>query len=241
MLIDRAMVFAAGLGTRLRPLTERVPKPLVEVGGKPLLDHVITRFAAAGCARVVVNTHHLAEQVEAHLAGRAFGLEVRISREDPVLETGGGIMKALPLLGAAPFFSANSDTVWIDRATPALERLRVAFDGERMDALLLLHPLERAIGYAGPGNFDVTADGQLVRGARVPYVFTGVQVLHPRLFHGRRVQPFSLRELYRAAEAHDGRLSRMFGVVHDGDWVHVGTLDELAAAEAFFRALKSGA
>jgi MurNAc alpha-1-phosphate uridylyltransferase len=232
--LRHAMLFAAGLGTRLMPLTSTTPKPLVKVGGKALIDHALDRFAAAGVSRVVVNTHHLAEQLDAHLAARSWSFELQTSYEDVLLETGGGIAKALPMLGTAPFVSANADAIWIDRERPAIERLAEAFDAERMDALLLLHPLERAVGYRGPGNFALTEDGQLTRAMYAPYVFTGVQVLHPRLFTGRTAKPWSLRELYNAAERSDGKLARMYGLVHDGDWVHVGSPEELAEAEAFF-------
>lgn len=233
------MVFAAGLGTRLKPLTLHTPKPLVKVGGAAMLDHTVARFAEAGVRQIVINTHHLAEQVEAHVRSRYPALDVTLSHEDPVLETGGGIVKVLSYFENAPFFSANSDTIWIDRDTPALQRLASAFDPERMDALLLLHPLERAIGYRGPGNFALADDGVLMRGPAAPYVFTGLQILHPRLFRERKVEPFSLRELYLAAEAEDGRLSRMHGIVHTGDWVHVGTPEELAEANAFFATRES--
>jgi MurNAc alpha-1-phosphate uridylyltransferase len=228
-----AMVFAAGLGTRMRPLSERVPKPLLRVADKPLLDYALEHFERAGCTRIVVNSHYLGEQVEQHVGARRSPAQLITSPEDPVLETGGGIVKALPLLGDGPFFSANSDVLWFDREEPALARLRRAFDESRMDALLLLHPVERAVGYRGPGNFDLTPEGWLVRSPAPRYVFTGVQVLHPRLFIGRRAEPFSLRELYQAAEGPDGVLRRMAGLVHDGDWVHVGTPEELREAEAF--------
>ena len=228
------MLFAAGLGTRMRPLTATTPKPLVRVAGRPLLDYAIDRLAAFGVSRIVINTHHLAEQVQAHVRALPSRAELCISHEDPVLETGGGIVKALSLLGDGPFFSANSDTIWIDGIEPALSRLAHAYDPSRMDALLLLHPRHKAIGYSGPGNFALTDEGQLVRAAQPPYVFTGLQVLHPRLFAHRRAEPFSLRDLYTAAEGARGALSRMFGLLHDGDWIHVGTLEELAQAEQYF-------
>lgn len=236
MRIRRAMLFAAGLGTRMRPLTDSVPKALVEVDGKALLDHALARFAEAGLTRVVVNTHHFAEQTRAHLERRVDHFELCISHEPELLETGGGIVRALPLLGDEPFFSANADAIWLDGAMPALQRLSQSFDSERIDALLLLHPRERAIGYRGPGNFDLAADGTLRRGPEAAFVFTGVQILHPRLFAGRSAIPFSLRELYAAAERPDGSLVRMAGLVHDGDFLHVGTPEERAEANAFFAA-----
>lgn len=227
------MVFAAGLGTRMGELTRARPKPLVPVLGKPLLDYALAPFERIGCARIVVNTHYLGDQIAAYLADRASPAELCLSPEEVRLETGGGIVQALSLLGDAPFFSANSDAFLLDGPTPALERLSSAFDAARFDAMLLLHPLERAVGYTGPGNFELTEAGCLARSERPQFVFTGVQILHPRLFAGRTATPFSLRELYQAAEGTDGVLRRIGGIVHDGDWVHVGTPEELARAEAF--------
>jgi N-acetyl-alpha-D-muramate 1-phosphate uridylyltransferase len=229
------MVFAAGLGTRMRPLTDRVPKPLIQVAGKALLDYALDSFERAGCERIVVNTHYLGAHIEAHLASRVNRTQIVISAEDPVLETGGGVVRALDQLGDRAFFSANSDTIWMDGAVPAISRLRAAFDPATMDALLLLHPLEQAVGYRGPGNFDLDEAGWLVRSRAPKYVFTGLQILHPRLFAGRREEPFSLRELYQAAEGGDGVLRRMAGLVHDGSWLHVGTPEELREAEAYLR------
>lgn len=232
---SHAMVFAAGLGTRMGELTRSTPKPLIRVAGKPLLDYALERFEQAACARIVVNCHYLGEQIAAHVSARLSRAEVVLSPEEFLLETGGGVVQALPLLGTAPFFSANSDTIWLDGETPALERLAKAFDPGNFDALLLLHPLERAVGYRGPGNFDLSDTGELRRSPAPRYVFTGVQVLHPRLFVGRKAEPFSLRDLYRDAERPDGTLARIGGLVHDGDWLHVGTPEELHEAEAFLR------
>jgi MurNAc alpha-1-phosphate uridylyltransferase len=235
MRIKRAMLFAAGLGTRMRPLTSRMPKALVEVSGKPLIDHALARFGEAGLERVVVNTHHFAERTRAHLERRSDSFELCVSHEPELLETGGGIVRALPLLGEAPFFSANADAIWLDGPTkPALERMAQHFDEERFDALLLLHPRELAIGYRGAGNFDLAADGTLRCTSSPAFVFTGVQILHPRLFATRAATPFSLRELYVAAQGPDGALARMAGLVHDGDFLHVGTPAERDEANAFF-------
>jgi MurNAc alpha-1-phosphate uridylyltransferase len=230
---SKAMLLAAGLGTRMRPLTDVLPKPLVPIGGRTLADRALDRLEAAGVDTVIVNVHHFAEKMQAHLAARTRPRIVISDERERLLESGGGIVKALPLLGGAPFVSANADAIWLDRGTPALARLAAAFDAEKMDALLLLHPLERAVGYSGPGNFALGDDGQLQRALYAPHVFTGVQVLHPRLFAGRKAEPWSLRELYNAAERADGRLARMYGLVHDGDWLHVGTPGELAEAESF--------
>jgi MurNAc alpha-1-phosphate uridylyltransferase len=234
------MLFAAGLGTRMQPLTAAVPKPLVEIGGRALLDYNLAHFIDFGCERIVINTHYLADQIAAHVArlGAEAKTEFRISHEIELLETGGGIVKALPLLGSDPFFSANSDSFWIDGPTPALARMSNSFDAARMDALLLLVPRARAFGYQGAGDFDLHADtGELTRHGTRPYVFTGLHVFHPQLFAGRAATPFSLRELYRSAEGRDGRLARFYGLVHDADWVHVGTPEELAAAERYLVSL----
>ena len=232
-MIARAMLFAAGLGTRMRPLTEHTPKALIRLRGKALLDYALERFEAARVARVVVNTHHLAEQIAAHLAARESALEIVRSHEETLLETGGGVLHALPALGSDAFFTANMDTLWLDGEQPALERLREAFDPEAMDALLLLQPRARTVGYVGRGDFGLSARGEIVRGGTREYVYTGLQVLHPRLLAGRSVAPFSLTEVWFARERPDGTLPRIHGLVHDGDWLHVGSPSELAAAEAF--------
>ncbi len=227
--IDRAMVLAAGRGVRLRPLTDHLPKPLVPVGGIAMLDRALDALARAGVSQAVVNVHHLAAQIEARLATRQKPA-IHISREDELLETGGGIAKAMSHFGDEPFFAANADIVWLDGAVPALTRLAGAWDGARMDALLLVQPVARAVGYDGAGDFALTRDGQLERrGAApsAPFVFAGVQILHPRLFSGAPAGAFSLNLLYDRARA-DGRL---FGLAHDGGWLHVGTMDGLAAAE----------
>lgn len=227
------MVFAAGLGTRMRPLSAHTPKPLIRLQGRPLLDHALERFEAAGIERVVVNTHHLALQIQAHLAHRPARTEVVVSHEEQLLETGGGLVKALPLLGDEPFYTANMDTLWIDGKTPALERLRRAYDPARMDTLLLLQPRSRTVGYTGPGDFGLNAAGELTRGSERPYVATGLQVLHPRVLTGRSVTRFSLAEIWLASPRPDGSLPHRHGLVHDGDWLHIGTPSELAAAEQF--------
>lgn len=233
--ITRAMVLAAGRGVRLRPLTDRMPKPLVPVGGVAMLDRALDALARAGVREAVVNVHYLGAQIETHLAARARPA-IRISREDTLLETGGGIAKAIGHFAAAPFFAANADIVWLDGATPALTRLAQAWDGARMDALLLVQPVARAVGYDGAGDFLLAPEGRLVRrgeAATAPFVFAGVQILHPRLFDGAPAGTFSLNVLYDKARA----AGRLFGLVHDGGWLHVGTVEGLAAAE---RALAGG-
>lgn len=227
--IERAMVLAAGRGVRLRPLTDRLPKPLVPVGGIAMLDRALDALASAGVSQAVVNVHHLASQIEARLATR-MQPAIRVSREDELLETGGGIAKAIAHFGAEPFFAVNADIVWLDGETPALARLAEAWDGGRMDALLLVQPVARAVGYDGSGDFALTGEGRLKRrgsAPSAPFVFAGVQILHPRLFDGAPAGAFSLNVLYD--RAHDA--GRLFGLAHNGGWLHVGTMDGLAAAE----------
>lgn len=229
----RAMVLAAGRGLRLRPLTNATPKPLVRVAGKPLIDYALDLLVSAGVRDVVVNAHHLAAQIDAHIAGYAKNHTApafHVSHEAELLETGGGVLKALPRLGTEPFFVLNSDVILRDGATPALARLADAFNDGVMDALLLLQPVERAQGYDGQGDYLIEADGRLVskgQRASAPFVFTGTQILSPRLFAGAPSGAFSLKRLYDRAEA----AGRLFGIVHDGAWLHVGTPSALADAE----------
>lgn len=228
---SRAMVLAAGLGLRLRPITERLPKPLVAVAGRTMLDRALDALDAAGVASCVVNAHYLAPMVEAHLAARMHP-RIRISREDALLDTGGGVTRALPWLGTAPFFVVNADIVWDEApGVPALSRLADVFDPACMDVLLLVVPVARAVGYDGPGDFFLEDDGRLRRRApapAAPFVFTGLQLLHPRLVADVPDGPFSLNLLYDRARAAD----RLHGLVHAGRWFHVGTPDGLARAEA---------
>lgn len=225
----RAMVLAAGLGLRMRPLTERLPKPLLPVAGRTLLDHALDRLAAAGVEAAVVNTHHLADQVARHLAARAHP-RVILSHEPELLETGGGVAKALAELAPGPFYVVNSDSLWLDGERGALERLAAAWDERRMAALLLLEEVERANGYAGAGDFHLASDGRLQRrreGERARFLFTGIQLLSIRLFDGAKVERFSLNRLYdHAIDA-----GRLYGLVHDGAFFHVGTPEGLALAE----------
>ena len=226
----RAMVLAAGLGLRMRPLTQTLPKPLLEVGGETMLDHALNRLTEAGVTDVVVNTHWLPEKIEAHLKNRAVP-SIVISREDELLETGGGVRQALPHLGDDPFYVANADIVWRDGTVPALHRLARAWDGDRMDALLLLTATVRSTGYTGDGDFLMDPGGGLTRRPErtvAPFVFTGVQIVHPRLFEAAPDGPFSMNLLYdQALEA-----GLLFGIAHDGDWYHVGTPNAIDLADA---------
>jgi MurNAc alpha-1-phosphate uridylyltransferase len=227
----RAMVLAAGLGTRMRPLTDRTPKPLVVVGGKTLINHVLDRLAAVGVESAVVNVHHFADQVEQHLKRRRVPKVVISDERSALLGTGRGVVKALPLLGGEPFFHVNSDTLWIDGVKPNLERLAAAFNPATMDALLLLAATATSVGYHGRGDYAMACDGRLQpRPERevVPFVYAGVAILSPALFADAPSGPFSLTELFnRAAEA-----GRLHGLRLEGVWMHVGTPDAIAAAEA---------
>jgi len=239
MILNNAMVLAAGLGTRLKPVTDTMPKPLVPVDGKALIDHAIDRLAAIGIDEVVVNTHYLADQMEAHLSGRA-APNIQISHEDGLLETGGGIAKALPLLGGDPFYAVNSDAFWLNGPYDALQRMAETWDEETMDGLLLLHSTVDAYGYTGMGDFCIP-DGNGVLSRRQesevsPWLFTGIQILHPRLFTDTPDGAFSLNVLYdRAIEA-----GRLHGVIHDGEWFHVGTPEGLNEAETYMHLRYAG-
>jgi N-acetyl-alpha-D-muramate 1-phosphate uridylyltransferase len=226
----RAMVLAAGLGTRMRPFNGRLPKPLVSVGGKALIDYVLDRLAEQGVERAVVNVHHLADQIERHLAQRERPDIVISDERDELLGTGGGVLKALPLLGEN-FFVVNSDVLWLDGKVPALERLARAWSDEA-DAMLLLQRTTTAVGYDGVGDYFLDKLGvPRYRDEReiAPYIFAGVQLLSRRLFAEASALPakFSLARLYHQAEA----AGRLRGIVHDGEWYHIGTPDGLAAAE----------
>ena len=228
--VTTAMVLAAGLGTRMRPLTDVVPKPLVRLKDKPLIDHVLDRLASGGITRAVVNVHYLPEQIEAHVAGRT-APRVTISDERGVLlDTGGGVAKALPLLGDAPFLIHNSDSVWVEGVGSNIQRLIAAFDPERMDSLLLLALGADSLGYDGHGDFLMAPDGALARrreGQQAPFVFTGVSIAHPRLFEDTPEAPFSLNVLWNRAMAR----GRLFGLRLEGTWMHIGTPQAVEDAE----------
>ena len=228
---NRAIVLAAGLGTRMRPHNGHVPKPLVQIGGKSLIDYSLDRLADAGIERVVVNVHHLADAVERHLASRKRPHIVISDERAELLGTGGGIAKALPQLGDAPFFLVNSDTVWLDGVKPNFVRLADAFDPATMDALLLLAPTTESIGYTGRGDFAMLPDGRLRRRAEsevVPFVYAGAAILSPALFAAAPAGAFPLTPLFDRA----GAMDRLFGLRLEGLWMHVGTPEAVAAAEA---------
>ena len=234
---DTAMVMAAGLGKRMRPLTASRPKPLVEVAGKALIDHALDRLRAAGIHKVVVNVHYLADSLEAHLKARASDFEVKISDERKLLmETGGGMIQAEPMIGADPFLVVNSDNYWIDGPADTLQLLASLWRENEMDALLLVVPQARAGNHRGPGDFHMTADGRLLRrqkGKVAPFVFTGIQMISKRLLRDAPEGPFSTNVLWDRAIADD----RCFGAVHQGLWFDVGNPAAIKATE---RALQHG-
>jgi N-acetyl-alpha-D-muramate 1-phosphate uridylyltransferase len=226
-----AFVLAAGKGERMRPLTNTLPKPLVPLGGKPLIDHVLDRLAKAGIETAVVNVHYLADKLEKHLAHRKSPKIIISNERDKLLDTGGGVQHALPKLGSQPFLIHNSDTVWIEGLGSNLDRLLEGWDENTMDSLMLVAPLAASIGYSGFGDFQMDATGRLTRQAgprMAPFVFAGVSIAHPRLFLDCPKAPFSLNELWnRAIEK-----GRLYGLRLEGIWMHVGTPEALAEAEA---------
>jgi MurNAc alpha-1-phosphate uridylyltransferase len=234
---DTAMVMAAGLGKRMRPLTNDRPKPMVALAGKPLIDHVLDRLREAGVGKIVVNVHYLPEVLEEHLAAQAADFAVTISDErDVLLETGGGLVQAAPMIDCDPFLVVNSDNYWVDGPADSLKLLASGWDDTRMDALLLLVPQARAGNHSGQGDFHMDRFGRLRRRGRsrvAPYVYTGIQIVSKRLLDGAPDGPFSTNILWDRAIAAD----RLFGAVHQGLWFDVGSP---AAIESTERAIADG-
>ena len=232
----RAMVMAAGLGTRMRPLTDDRPKPLVQVMGKALIDHAIDRLVAAGVEMIVVNAHYKSEMLTAHLKRRK-DVEIRISEEsDELLGTGGGILKALPNFAGEPFFVHNSDSVWVEGLGHALERMIERWDPDNMDALLLMASMVTSLGFEGRGDFNMAADGKLTRVAPLrvsPFAYPGVQIVHPRIFDQAPHGGFSMNVLWDRAI----KKGRLYGLRLDGVWIHVGTPEAVREANDFLRDL----
>ncbi|WP_169543684.1 nucleotidyltransferase family protein [Sneathiella aquimaris] len=228
--VDCAMVLAAGLGTRLRPLTDTTPKPLVSVGGQRLIDYSFDLIRGAQIQKVVVNCHHLADQIRAYV-GTIKDLNITLSDEtDALLETGGGVLKALPLLGGKPFAVLNSDVIVRDGAHRSLEKLIRFWDPDRMDIALLMQTTISAVGGHDHGDYHMDSGGKLTRrDERVvaPFLFTGVQIIKPHLFDGMKEEAFSLNRLYDQAE----KKGRLYGLVHEGQWLHVGTEVAIKKAE----------
>ncbi|CCJ07219.1 nucleotidyltransferase family protein [Methylocystis sp. SC2] len=222
------MVFAAGLGARMRPITEKTPKPLVSVAGRTLIDRALDEFENAGVELAIVNVHHLADQIETHLARRARPRIVISDERALLLDQGGGIKRALPLIGDDPFFVCNTDAFWIDAARSNVRTLAEAFDPEIMDAALLLAPTSGSVGVDWDGDFDLDADGRIIRrDGQKPYVYAGVGLMKPQLFAGVADDVFKLAPFFFEA----ARKGRLYGVVSSGLWLHVGTVAAIADAE----------
>lgn len=228
--VSKAMVMAAGLGTRMRPLTDELPKPLVRLRGRPLIDYAIDRLVEAGVQSAVVNVHYLADAIEHHLADRT-DIEIIISDErGHLLDTGGGAAHVIDRLGPGPFFVINSDSVWLEGIGDSLSRMSSRWRDDEMDCLMLLASTVTSVGYDGRGDFGMNESGRLVRRPEsevAPFVNTGAYLIHPRLFQDMPDGAFSMNLLWdRAMDA-----DRMFGIRHDGIWMHVGTPEALNEAE----------
>lgn len=226
-----AMVLSAGFGTRMRPLTNTMPKPMVPLNGTPLIGHVMNRLVDVGVERAIVNLHYLGEQIQDYLADEN-RLEIIFSNEADLLETGGGVKHAMPLLGSEPFYVINSDAFWLDGYENTLRRLAREWRGDIMDVLLVLQSTVYAYGYEGLGDFDFDASGKLERRqefAVTPWLFAGIQILHPRVLKNTPEGAFSLNVVYdQAIEA-----ERLYGMIHDGEWFHIGTPESMAETEEF--------
>jgi MurNAc alpha-1-phosphate uridylyltransferase len=228
----RAMIMAAGLGTRMRPLTDDRPKPLIKVAGKTLIDHTLDRAVAAGVTLAVINVHYKADMVKAHLAKRK-DVEIRFSEEtDALLGTGGGVVKAMPHFGQEPFFIMNSDSIWVEGFGHALDRMKDRWNPDTMDGLLLMATMVSAIGYEGSGDFNMDPEGHLSRVGEQrlsPFAYPGVQIVHPRMFASAPAGNFSTNRMWDIAIA----ARRLYGIRLDGVWIHVGTPEALKEAEEF--------
>lgn len=234
-----AMLLAAGIGTRMRPLTEATAKPLLPLGGRSLIDHALDRLAAVGVETVVVNAHWQADLLAAHLASRAGPPRTVLRREDTLLDTGGGVRAALDLLGPDPFFVVNGDAFWLDGPVPALDRLAAAWDAASADAVLLVHRTFQTQAETGPGDFALDPWGQARRRREreiVPYIYAGIQLVAPALLAGVPEGRFSMNLVWDRAIA----AGRLRGVVHDGLWFHLSTPADLAAAQATLSAQDTG-
>lgn len=234
MAIDQAMVLAAGLGKRLRPLTLTTPKPLLPVAGKPIIAHVLERLHQHGVSRVVVNTHYLADQLEDYLRAVP-DLDITISHEPELLETGGGVLNVLPYFEGRPFFAINADTWWQESEDASLlERLESCWDGSNMDALLAIAPKNQGIEFQGAGDYYIEAGGELrfrASNTQAPYVFIGARILHPRLFDGASPGFFTQPTLFHQAEAKQ----RLHGIIHEHKWCDIGSLNAYQALQEYLR------
>ncbi|MEE2698462.1 MAG: nucleotidyltransferase family protein [Pseudomonadota bacterium] len=234
----KAMVLAAGLGSRMQPLTKTIPKPMITLGEKPLIDHVLDRLESAGIIEVVVNTHYLAKKLETHLEKRKTP-KIQISREEKLLDTGGGVNNVLKHLKDGPFYVINSDAFWLDGPFDTIVRMAETWEDDKMDGLLLLHSTVEAYGYDGIGDFLTNSNGCLNRpleGHVSPWLFTGIQLLHPRLFKNAPNGAFSLNYLYdKSIET-----ERLYGTIHDGEWFHVGSPKGIEDAENYLQQRYAG-
>lgn len=230
--VETAMIMAAGLGTRMRPLTDSRPKPLVEVAGKPMIDHCFEKLVEAGIGKAVVNVHYLADMMEAHLDAMPYPVDVHVSDERAqLLETGGGLVQAEPLIEEDHFYCINSDNLWSDQSKNSLLRLAVAWNEDRMDALLLLVKREAANNYLGDGDFHLDDQNRISRkrpGQKAPLIYSGIQLISKRLLRDAPAGPFSTNILWERAIGE----SRLFGAVHEGQWFEVGTPQAIAPTEA---------
>ncbi len=231
VIARRAMILAAGLGTRMRPLTDTTPKPLIKVAGRALIDWSKDNLTQSGIDRIIVNKHYLADQIDDWADRQPAGL-IQISDErDQLMETGGGVIKALPMLGKQAFFILNSDSFWLNKDVPAIEQMRRKWDDGQMDFLLLLSDKSRAIGFNGAGDFFMSDDGRLQRrgkAALAPYIYAGCYLVHPRILAGHKPVAFSMNTIFDKALAK----GRLYGLVHDAPWLHVGTPEAIRLAEA---------
>ena len=231
-----AMILAAGLGRRMLPLTNNTPKPLLKVGGTPMVERAIQHLIDAKISKIVINTYYLADQFVHYFEGRALP-NVKIIREPELLDSGGGVANALPFLQGPAFLVLNSDIVILSGSKPLAQRLFDAWKPNLMDALLLLQPITRTVGYKGPGDFHMTPNGSLLRPSKKysgSFVFTGIQILKRELFQQAPTGPFSLNLIYDAAQER----GKLFGLVHDGEWIHVGTPNAIKRAEAHMKRIK---
>jgi N-acetyl-alpha-D-muramate 1-phosphate uridylyltransferase len=226
MIGHTAMVLAAGLGTRMRPLTDKIPKPLIKVAGRSIIDYGFDRLREAGVKKAVVNAHYLPEQIFAWCKQQSYPTTIVSDETDSILDTGGGILRALPLLGEDPFFVLNSDSFWIDKGTPALSRLRQTWK-DNMDCLLLLCDPKYTTGYDGHGDFQIDEVGKLQRSKQDSLAYIGGYLVHPRLFKTAQQGKFSMNVLWNEAIAK----GTLFGLAHHGHWLHVGTPQAIVEAE----------
>ncbi len=222
-MIKRAMILAAGLGTRMRPITESIPKPLIKIKGRPLIDHIIDRLRSHGVQKIVVNTHYLADQMEAHFKNDP---QIILSHEPEILESGGGVLKALDHFEDQPFFTINGDVLWEDSIQNPLKMLEDKWDPKKMDLELMVVPLQKAFGYHGKGDYFMDGEGLLKRRLSqdsAPYVFGPIAIVNPDIFKGISIQKFSMLELYDQAQAAD----RLYGTLFEGGWYHLGVPQDL--------------